>query len=100
MGFFSSWRSRGRVEATPPAEAKRPVVKPAETRGTTAARPLRLEGPAIGFLNLLGEAGAGLAKTDRHELGPMFAECRVSAGAVPRCEVLLLYCDVDAEGRV
>ncbi|HLA70187.1 MAG TPA: hypothetical protein VK624_01670 [Steroidobacteraceae bacterium] len=71
-----------------------------ETRTTTVGKPLRISKPRIGFLNLQGEPGASLAMEDRKVLAPPFRESFLTDGAVPRCEVIFLYCNVGADGRV
>jgi hypothetical protein len=84
VGFFS--KLFGSREATP--------------QTITVDRPLRLANPAIGFLNLQGEQSAALAEADRQVLGPLFPICRFSTDAVPRCEVLFLYCTLDLAGTI
>ena len=69
-------------------------------RTTTASDPLRIAEPAIGFLNLQGAKGAALLEADRAALAPLFKLCRLATDAPPKCQVLLLYCDVDADGRL
>jgi len=71
-----------------------------ETRTTTVDNPLRISNPRIGFLNLQGEPGAALAMEDQKVLAPLFRESFLTDGKVPRCEVIFLYCSVDASGRV
>jgi hypothetical protein len=70
------------------------------TRITTVDRPFRIPNPTIGFLNLQGASGAELAEADRQALSPLFKESRSSTDTVPKCEVLFLYCTVDAQGRI
>jgi hypothetical protein len=67
---------------------------------TTAARPLRIRDPKIGFLNLLGAAGDAMATIDQRALSPLFRESHASTAAVPRGEVLFIYADTDASGRL
>ena len=69
-------------------------------RTATAHHPYVLKNPVIGFLNLLGERGAALAESDSRALADLFVDCRSSASEVPRCAVLLIYCQVDASGRI
>jgi hypothetical protein len=75
------------------------TAKP-ETRTTTASNPLRLSRPRIGFLNLLGARGATLAEADRALLAPLFAASVLTTDATLKCEVLFVYCAVDAKGRI
>ena len=70
------------------------------TARTTAARPLCIRNPKIGFLNLLGSAGECLARVDQRILSPLFKESHTSETAVPECEVLFVYSDIDASGRL
>lgn len=67
---------------------------------TTVDRPFRIPSPGIGFLNLQGSSGAALAAADQRVLSPLFKTSHESTDVVPRCEVLFLYCTVDAQGRI
>jgi len=59
----------------------------------TLTRPLRIQDPSIGFLNLCGESGARLLEADKQALGPLFSQVRVSDSLPPpQCEVLFIYC--------
>src|SRR5690348_11507766 len=70
------------------------------TRTTTADRPFRIPNPRIGFLNLQGASGSALAAADQRILSPLFNASHASTDVVPRCEVLFLYCTVDAQGKI
>lgn len=74
---------------------KRPV-----TVRTTAKSPFRIRDPKIGFLNLKGPVGEALAVIDQRVLSPLFKESFASSSAIPKCEVLFVYCDVDSSGRL
>ena len=72
---------------------------------TTVSRPLKIQNPTIGFLNLSAATGAALLEADQRALGPLFSETRVSdGGPVPQCDVLFIYCrlstEADAPGSV
>jgi len=67
---------------------------------TTADRPFVMKNPAIGFLNLQGERGAKLAECDSRALSPLFTASQMSQNGVPRCDVLFVYCDINASGSV
>lgn len=41
-----------------------------------------------------------MAAADQRVLSPLFKESRVSSAAIPRCEVLFIYSDVDSSGRL
>jgi hypothetical protein len=57
--------------------------------------------PSLGLLNLLGEPAAALAEQDRLDLTPIFGErIEMASQPVPRCDVLFLYCNLDAQARV
>src|SRR5262249_36578792 len=59
---------------------------------TTVRRPLKIQDPTVGFLNLSGEAGARLLEADKQALGPLFGQVRVSDSLPPpQCEVLFIY---------
>lgn len=72
----------------------------ATTQQTTADRPFRIDKPIIGFLNLLGDQGHPLADADWAALAPLFADYRKSVSIAPACQVLFIYCAIDAEGRI
>ena len=67
---------------------------------TTADRPLRIENPAIGFLNHAGVAGALLSEADQRVLSPLFRVLKTSEDLPPRCDVLFLYCTINLEGPI
>jgi hypothetical protein len=70
------------------------------TQTTTFKQPFRIASPRIGFLNLQGGSGESLAEADRAVLAPLFRESHFSTHDVPRCDVLFLYCNVDAGGSI
>jgi hypothetical protein len=59
-----------------------------------------ITGPRLGFLNLMGEAGAPLLSRDRRALAPLFSSVAMSHDEPPQCDVLFIYCRIDASGRV
>ncbi len=69
-------------------------------QATTVERPFRIPSPSVGFLNLQGASGAVLAEADRQVLSPLFKASHSSTDTLPKCEVLFLYCTVDAQGKV
>jgi hypothetical protein len=66
-------------------------------RRTTADRPLRIENPAIGFLNHAGVGGGLLSQADQRVLSPLFKVVKTSDDLPPRCDVLFLYCTINLE---
>ena len=66
----------------------------------TVRNPLIVETPKIGFLNLAGQPGRLLVEEDRTALGPIFTTCVMSDDVVPECDVLLLYAQMEAGGRI
>jgi hypothetical protein len=72
----------------------------AVTRKTTAANPLLVKDPAIGFLNLQGSSGAGIAESDMRILSPLFTRTEASITAPPQCTVLFIYATLDKFGNV
>jgi hypothetical protein len=72
----------------------------ASTVRTTVNRPLRINDPTIGFINLSGEAGARLLEADKRVLGPLFSQTKVSdALPAPRCDVLFVYLRLKPEAN-
>ena len=62
---------------------------------TTVNRPLEIQDPTIGFLNLCGEVGAPLLEADKRALGPLFSQTKVSDRLPPpQCDVLFIYCSL------
>jgi hypothetical protein len=66
----------------------------------TVRNPLVIQSPKIGFLNLVGESGQSLLEDDKAALAPIFASCVFSSDAVPECDVLLIYAQVQTDGRL
>jgi hypothetical protein len=51
--------------------------------------------------NLVGEAANELVARDRADLGPLFHDnVQIGTRDAPKCDVLFLYCALDASGRV
>jgi hypothetical protein len=105
VGFFSRLFGRPKHGTTPPssspagAAAAHPIYE--VQIKTTAQDPFRIESPTIGFYNLRGVAGNQQLAADRLVLAPLFTEMQVTdGGPVPSCQVLFLYCDVAADGRI
>jgi hypothetical protein len=71
-----------------------------QTRQTTASNPLKLNHPTLGFLNLMGESGEALMETDANVLSPLFGRTLKSSTSVPSCQVLFIYCELDADGHI
>jgi hypothetical protein len=69
-------------------------------RVNTSEDPLRLKDPIIGYLNLLGHRGHEMMVSDSGFLSPLFRTAIKSESEVPRCQVLFLYCDLNAAGRI
>ena len=67
---------------------------------TTADHPFVIASPTIGFLNLKGAEGGRLLESDSSVLAPLFPGVANSTQAPPRCQVLFIYCDLDAAGAV
>jgi hypothetical protein len=70
------------------------------TRQVTASSPLIIQSPRIGFLNLLGASGRTILVEDKTALGPLFARLEESETDPPVCDVLMIYADVQADGRL
>ena len=70
-------------------------------RTNTVNDPYIIPKPKLGMWNLIGDAGAALLAQDQADLGPLFANSvQVGTQSVPRCNVLFLYCALDASTRV
>jgi hypothetical protein len=73
----------------------------AQSRTTTFNNPFIIPNPKLGFVNLAGSAGKDLVEKDRAALRNVFgSNIEVAERALPRCNVLFLYCALDASARV
>jgi hypothetical protein len=72
----------------------------ATTQTTTSDRPFVIRDPAIGFLNLDGDRALALLEADRAAFAPLFSACHTSSGDVPKCQVLVVYGDINTDGRI
>lgn len=59
-----------------------------------------IESPKLGILNLKGDSSAGVMAEDKEALIPVFDSVLESQREVPHCDVLLIYCDLQANGRI
>src|SRR5690242_5817241 len=66
----------------------------------TLGRPLLIQSPKIGFFNLVGVSGRLLLEADKAALEPLFRSSVVSEDIVPECNVLLLYAQMQTDGRI
>jgi len=66
----------------------------------TLGRPLLIQSPKIGFFNLVGAFGRLLLEADRAALEPLFHASVVGEDIVPECDVLLLYAQMQTDGRI
>jgi hypothetical protein len=74
---------------------------PTRSVRTTVNRPLEIQDPTIGFLNLCGEDGVPLLEDDKRALGPLFSQTKVSDRLPPpQCDVLFIYCTLNLEAGV
>jgi hypothetical protein len=70
------------------------------TRRTTHDNPLVIPGPRLGFWNLLGASATPIINEDHAALAPLFAATIDGGEAPPPCDVLLLYCRLEPDGRI
>jgi len=71
------------------------------TRITSGSDPFIINSPVLGFLNLAGDNGSSLAKKDQDYLGNLFSTTLgAETNKLPKCNVLFLYCVLDASGRI
>lgn len=74
--------------------------KEARALTSTAGSPFCINNPAIGFLNFQGSRGTQLLEADRRTLSPLFKSSHVSSDVAQKCQVLFIYCTVDANGSI
>src|SRR5438067_453624 len=70
------------------------------TRETTHDNPPVIASPRLGTWNLLGPAATAAVNEDRAALAPLFATTVEGGEAPPFCDVLLMYCRLEPDGRV
>ena len=68
------------------------------TRVTTLSNPLVIHSPRLRFVNLLGASAASLLAADKAALSQLFRDSRELSSVGP-CDVLMLYCQVQGDGR-
>lgn len=56
--------------------------------------------PVLGIASFQGESARRWVDEDRAALAPLFAQVHETVGAVPRCDVLFLYCAIGPDGRI
>jgi len=66
---------------------------------TSAANPFRIKQPAIGFF-CASPSFSELMEADKAALGPLFSKSFVLTNGSPACDVLMIYCDVEANGKL
>jgi hypothetical protein len=64
-----------------------------------ASAPILIKSPSLGVLNLTSTSDS-VSAADVQILAPYFSEVRQSVEAPPRCDVLLLYGDLDSTGAI
>jgi len=60
----------------------------------------RIQSPRLGFLNLKGAAGEPALAEDKSAIASMFSAVQESSTAPPLSDVLFIYCDIGADGRI
>lgn len=60
----------------------------------------RIFNPVLGQYVLPGDGFASLASTDLAALGSLFTRCSSATDALPLCDVLLIYCEIDSDGDI
>lgn len=63
-------------------------------------KPRIIHRPVLGILDLLETGRNSDAEYDRQKLESFFASIRESRNIPPRCDVLFVYADLEADGRV
>jgi len=61
---------------------------------------LVVQRPSIGFLNLIGDAAEPIVAEGKQALEPLFTSCHSSNSEPPVCDVLMIYCDIESDGRI
>jgi hypothetical protein len=70
-----------------------------ERRTITASNPFIISNPSLAFVNLAGDEGKDLMAKDRAALEDIFRDnIQIADRTLPRCNVLFLYCALEASG--
>lgn len=81
--------------------ARNPIMAQNERRSNTFDNPYIISDPTLAFVNLAGGAGQSLMAQDRGSLDDIFkSRIQIADRTLPRCNVLFLYCALDASGLV
>jgi hypothetical protein len=56
--------------------------------------------PTLGILNVVGEDARSALEADRRAFGGLFGRTTEATDAPPRCDVLLIYCQIGVDGRL
>jgi hypothetical protein len=68
---------------------------------TGSAPPSAISQPTIAFLNLCGGSCEAIVAQDQAEIGALFqGRVQKATATAPRCDVLFLYCELDAAGKI
>jgi hypothetical protein len=65
-----------------------------------SARRNAIKSPKLGFMNLMGDLGAKLVEEDRAAFFSLFDSPVDMSREISACDVLLLYCELDPDGRL
>jgi hypothetical protein len=60
----------------------------------------RIQSPVLGILDLSAGSATAEVDADRAALGPLFSALLESTTEPPRCNVLFLYCHIEADGSL
>ena len=60
----------------------------------------KIQSPRLGFLNLKGAAGEQMLAEDKSAVASLFSSTQESTTHPPSCDVLFIYCDIGADGRI
>jgi hypothetical protein len=66
----------------------------------TAGGPYVIKSPRIGFLNLRGASAQSMLEEDKAALKSLFDSCKREPKCPPVCDVLMIYADVQSNGRL
>jgi hypothetical protein len=68
----------------------------------TSQRPptIVITAPTLGILNIAGGDALSAVEADRRAFGDLFSSVTEATDAPPRCDVLLVYCQIGVDGRL
>ena len=76
------------------------VIAYGSFRQRQLTRPIYIENPILGLLDLSNGLSASDVDSDREILSELFSNVVQGSAQTPKCDVLLIYCQIEPDGRI